>query len=449
MLGIVKKLARRRWDFLPSHIRFGREQTRLWDQLLKSQWWDIERLRAYQWTLLERLIEHAYHNSPFYRRRFDSIGMKPEDCRTFADYQKIPCLTKSELKEQLDEIKCRNFDKYPTAQIRTGGSTGAPLIAYKSINCERMRVAVAWRALSMAAVSHRQRRIRTDNTFLFEGVDDVSFEVPRYRTIYVRTYHTNRELFQLFVRLCDSYRPQFLQGNIGFYREFGRYLTEESISTIRPGAILVVGETVTDKDRENIREWFGCKLFDFYGMRENTVSAGDCERGKMHVNSEFVYLEFENEQSPAAPGELAGIIGTNLLNFAVPMIRYDTGDMGRYYSEHCDCGRGLPIMKIEGGQERDFIVTSRGLVCMTWHILLMIDKSIGVDKIQVYQPDRKRLIARVVRNRHYQNADDMKIIAALSKLVQGELDVTVEYVDDIPRTKLGKYRIVVSDVAPT
>ena len=64
-------------------------------RLRKNQWLTTSELKEIQRKKLQRIIKHAYGNVNYYRRLFDSVGVKPEDIRTVDDLSKIPITTKS------------------------------------------------------------------------------------------------------------------------------------------------------------------------------------------------------------------------------------------------------------------------------------------------------------------------------------------------------------------
>lgn len=446
MREVLRQLFNQRFVVLPQRIIHGADVVRDFRFLRTSQYWSAEQLAAYQLRKLQQLIAHAYTNSPFYRKRFNKIGLEPGDIRKLSDIRGIPCLTKTDLRERLDEIKVHNVDDYAPILTRTGGTTGAPVSLYRSRNTASFRKAIEWRTFAWGEQDHRQKKMS-----LFPGTSkdigkEVWFEDPRNRMLIVKTFQLDSERLDLFCKLFHRYRPSFLMGIVEFYRVLGRYLEKHGINDIRVPALFVQGESVTAEDRRNFCRWFGTKVFDYYGMRENAVSASECVEGTMHINQEFVLHEFEDNGDPAKIDEPAEIIGTSLHNYATPLIRYRTGDIGQHESTSCPCGRVHTAMRIIGGRTRDFITTPTRMIYVCQHTSYLLDLSSGVEAIQFYQADVRSLEVRIVRNERYRSDDAQKLVKAVRRLVEDELRVTVRFVEDIPRTRVGKYRFVVSEV---
>lgn len=446
LLRHLRRLAKYRFDILPRRLVYGGRILKHYDALLASQWEPLDRIRQTQLIRLQRLVKHAYDNSPFYHRRFRETGLEPGDIKSFSDYARIPYLTKADLRDNLEEMKVRDFESYRPILTRTGGTTGAPLMLYRSRNTAEMRQAVEWRNYKMGGFDYRDRKMT-----LFPGThDDVKkgpyFEDPKYKAMVVKSFEADDARMQLFRDLFHRYQPKFLVGIPQFYRVLGRYLEQRGLDDMKVDALFIQGEAMLDEDRENFRRWFGATTYDFYGMRENAVSASECSEGTMHINSEFTYIEFEIDHRPTVPGELGNIIGTSLHNYAVPLIRYVTGDMGTHEENGCPCGRELPVMKIIGGRTRDYLTTRSKLIFICHHIVYLLELSNGYEELQFFQPDIDHVVIRLVANRNYNPQDAELLVREVELLTGGELEVSVELVDQIPRTRVGKYRFVVSEI---
>ncbi len=425
--------------------RWGSGQIDCYRFLLESQRWSSDQLLAYQWQQLAHLLDHAYHNTEFYRRRFDDLGAKPGDIRNFDDFRRLPVLTKDEVRAFTEELKSRQFEQLSPVESRTGGSTGAPLFLYKSSRAEHMRVAVSWRSREWAGVDYRARKVLIEIHHAAMKQQPGWYLDSRSNSLLLWAGRLDEDRLERYLRLCRWFKPQMLIGSIGFMRVFGRFLESKSEKAIRPGAIFVVGETVAPSDRENIKRQFGCELFDAYGMRENAVSASECAQHRLHINSEFTYVEFEDLERDAG-GERCAIIGTNLHNLAFPLIRYRTEDVGHAQGTACACGKAHPVMSIEGGRTRDFLRTREGHVFVSWHLAQFIDKRMGVRKMQLHQHDFDHVTVRIVRGPEFTPNDEAQLLASLNQLAGDLLRFRVEYVDEIPRTPLGKHLFVKSDL---
>jgi len=440
LICLGKSLTDQHYRRLSDATRWGAGQCASYRWLETAQWWSRDQLAAYQWERITELLRSAYAHTVFYRRRFDELGAAPEDIRSFDDYRRLPLLTKSEVRRHRRELTSDQFSPSSLIETRTGGSTGAPLVVYKSPLAEQVRVAVSWRSRAWAGIDFRARRCLIEIHHAAERGQRGWYIDPRSRTLLLSAGRLDNDRLRRYAEICRLFKPEMLIGSIGFVRVLGRFLEEQREARPPFRGIFVVGETVSPIDRVNVQRQFGCELFDAYGMRENAVSACECAAHSLHINSEFTYVEFEK-------GDHGGIIGTNLHNLAFPLIRYQTEDMGRLADGGCECGRAHPRMTIEGGRTRDYLRTREGYVFVSWHLAQFIDKNMGVEKLQLYQPDLDHVVVRIVRGDTFSERDKNALLDSLRQLAGDLLTFSDEYVDEIERTPLGKHLFVKSDLA--
>lgn len=451
LISQFKRLSWLRYDLMPLPYWYGKEFRKTRAFLEKSQWWNQDRLRKYQWEKIKQLLEHSYQNVPFYQERFKKLGLCPDDIRSFEDFRKIPPLTKDDLKNNLEKLKASNFEKWRPIETKTGGTTGSPVKLYRSKNSDVFVSAIYWRGYNWAGYFYGDKRIG------YYPVDRLKGDAYKKQKQWVEDYkekeltidtsYLDEKAIEFFVRCFKWYKPKAIySSSLSSLKVLATYLCSHKIEEVKPKAVLTVGEVLSDFDREFLESSFKCKVFDRYGMRENTVSAYQCREGNCHINSELALMEFEKEGKPAEAGQLANIIGTNLHNYAVPLIRYSTQDLGYYIDEKCACGRGLPLMKIVGGRSRDFLVTKRGLVAVSSDTTKALGKDLKIDGIQFCQEDLNSILVKVIRRNDYTEEDEILLMKSLNELFKGEFKIDLEYVQDIPRTSLGKYRFVVSKI---
>jgi len=163
---------------------------------------------------------------------------------------------------------------------------------------------------------------------------------------------------------------------------------------------------------------------------------------------ESVYVEIVDEDGRRLPeGETGRIITTNLSIRAMPLLRYETGDVGAITSEPCACGRGLQRVVNLQGRDRDVILTPAGRKVhgAFFNHFDPFYKADWLHRFQVYQPELETLIIRVVVTREPSEAEKHVLIEELRRGL-GEMDFRIEVVDDIELTRTGKFRVVVSDM---
>ena len=128
----------------------------------------------------------------------------------------------------------------------------------------------------------------------------------------------------------------------------------------------------------------------------------------------------------------------------MPFIRYENGDLGTLSDETCACGRGLPLMESVEGRITDVIVTKDGFVSSP--ILTTIFKNLPIKQYQVIQENEVDILIKIIRGDKYSQKDTDHIIRTMRQYLGGYMKIELEFTDNIPTTKAGKRRVVISKV---
>jgi phenylacetate-CoA ligase len=188
-------------------------------------------------------------------------------------------------------------------------------------------------------------------------------------------------------------------------------------------------------------------------------AAAECpSHSGYHIAAESVILEIADEEGlPVPPGVEGRIIATNLNNYAMPFIRYDTGDIGIISDKPCSCRRGLPLLNKLSGRKTDFISFRDGRkipgthILGTWHYhILALPASRAISRFQAIQEDYELLVVKIVLSDSVSREDletlKKRIVVKFKELLGPNINVLPEIVDEIPVTRDGKFRVIISKV---
>jgi phenylacetate-CoA ligase len=428
----------------------GSPYLRHYRQLQRTQYDDAATIARRQWQCIRELARHAYDTAPFYRDRFDRAGVRPEAIDGPEAYRRVPILTKDDIRARGSAMISSQYDRNSLFVKKTSGSTGVSLevrVDEASMQWKRActlrsdewsgwqrgeRVAMLW---GPSAYLERGWRGRLRNSLL-------------ERTVGLNTLKMDEDSLEAFVRRLRRKRPPLIFGHAHSVYLLASYVRSAGHDDIRPRGIITTAMVLHDWQRKLIEAAFGCKVTNRYGCEELSLIACECEQHTgLHVNADGVYVEIERDGRPVGPGESGSLIVTDLNNRAMPLLRYQVGDVGAWAGRSCPCGRGLPLLDRLEGREADFVTTPSGEmisgISLTENFALQIP---GIAQLQIIQERVDRFRFRIVRGPDF----GVKSLERMRELVAKRFGPGVahecEYVDRIPPEASGKYRFCISRV---
>ena len=169
-----------------------------------------------------------------------------------------------------------------------------------------------------------------------------------------------REIDEIF-EYCAKRKPAYLQCGPTQLTSLARYAIEHKRTDLRPEIALTLGSLVTDEIREIVMEGLGTKIVDRYSCEETGYIALQCPKhNHFHVMDAVTHVEIvDDENKPCPVGKPGRVLLTSMQSYAMPLIRYEIGDMAEW-GEPCDCGITLPVIKTLWGRTRHLITTPEG-----------------------------------------------------------------------------------------
>lgn len=313
-------------------------------------------LVQFQSARLRRLIAHAYDAVPYYRALFQRHRIRPEDVRTTADLPAVPISTRRDVQRASSaDLIARGLDPSRLIAYRTSGSTGEPLTVRRTWVEERLNSAFRLRAFRDFGVRAGDVRavlwagggiITPHGPRNWDGLQHALRSLGSYRKVQVDYRIPDSELLD---RLA-SIGPDVLAGSPSVLARTGRAMMRERPGAIAPRLVISGGEVLLPLERRQISESFRAHVVDLYSSHELGLIGWECPRGAgLHVADDSLVLEVLTDGRPAEPGEAGELVATRLHAFAMPFIRYRTGDVVTRGPAPCPCGAAFStIMTVEG-----------------------------------------------------------------------------------------------------
>ena len=417
-------------------------------QFTSNQYLPVEEQNKLRDAKINALISHACENIPYYKESLaDTCGN--QHAYIGADtLPLLPVLSKRDILEN----EARLIDPSFRGRIytrKTGGSTGMTLHFKKEATSLAMNDAVMYRCYNWYGIDTGDKQVR------FWGVP-VTTRVRWKETI--KDWVLNRiriSAFDISEASCmDNYhkirkfKPAYFYGYTTAIYGFCLFMKKAGIdlNTLGLKAVICTAEKMYPHHVELFSEMFNCPVVDEYGSSETGIITFQCRHGSMHLMSDHIHVEFVGDNGQQVePGELGRIVVTDLGAYAMPLIRYDIGDMGSPSSEPCKCGITLPTMNIVEGRKEDFISTADGKLVHAAYLCYTL-KEDTVHEFKMYQKSIDKLLVQIVKSPKFTSGTQNKLEQNLRTVLGSDVHINFEYLDRIPREKSGKLRYFVSEI---
>lgn len=420
---------------------FGYSQ---WCEIFDNQeFWTQSQIQQYQVEKAQRLIELAVKHVPHYRRAFATI-----DCTRLGvldDLKKLPILEKEVIRQNAAQLLDEQLNPQSLYQDRTSGSTGTPLVIYWPKSMFPMWLALdECRIRAWAGVKQSMPRAMIGGRPIVKGDSKGPYWRYNYlwKQLYMSSYHISDSTAPDYIKALTRYGSQWITGYGSAIALLGEWLCDNSIKFQGIKSVLTSGDNLLPGHRRAIQEGFCCKVFDNYGSAEGCLLISECEQGRMHVQPESGILEILDEKgNQCKPGEIGHMIVTGLLNDAMPLIRYRTGDLAAWSLETtCPCGRNSPLVSHIEGRADDYLLHEDGR--RIGRLSTAIKKALTVHSAQIVQDklDHAWLLIQPADGYHESHGEILKN-DILSRIGTFKLDIGT--VNTLPKTPVGKQRLVV------
>lgn len=401
-------------------------------------------LLAFQSRRLRRIVHHAYHRVPYYRRIFDSVGLNPEDIRGVEDLPKIPLSSRADIQSlSPNEICTEGLDLDSLLVRRTSGSSGAPLTIRRERWEERLLQALRLRYTADHGPGWRSQRAEIGYS-AGPALWDINSDPPLHQRLgFSRRFVVGWEMpkDELIDRLAAT-RAAILVGAPSVLSWKADELTAADRERLRIRHVITGGETLTDDVRERLETGWGAPVYDNYGSHEFVFIGNQRLDGEGYrVCGESLIVEVLRDGKPAGPGEEGELVGTALHSFAMPFIRYRLGDLVRVGGDENPEDVSVGTLSRISGRTMDRFLLPGGRVVHPYAIANVLrDEEPWVRRFQISQPERARLHIQVVPLEE-PGADRLEVVARrIERKFEGALSVGLQVVKELPPTAGGKFQ---------
>jgi phenylacetate-CoA ligase len=420
------------------------------------------KMEALQLNRLQQTVKRVYENVPFYKDKFDELGITPEDIKSLEDITKLPFTKKKDLRDQYPY----GLFAVPLEEVNrihgSSGTSGKPTVVGYTKNDLKNWATIVARAIVTAGgrksdVFHNAYGygLFTGGLGLHHGAEELGAAcVP------ISGGNTERQ-----ITVIEDFKPRGICGTPSYIlnivekmEELGMDPRETSVEYGIFGA-----EPWSEEMRATLEKKLNIKAVDIYGLSEvmGPGVAIECYEAQdgLHIADDHFFVEVLDPKTlePVEDGQVGELVFTSLTKEAFPVIRYRTGDIASITKDKCTCGRTTTRMSRLLGRTDDMIIV-RGVNVFPSEIervLLQIEGLIPNYQIHLVKHgslDSVELHVEVENSLYQEIGEDLKHekVAKLKRNIQHQMksaclvtmDVIFNKPKSLPRSEGKAIRIV-------
>lgn len=402
-------------------------------------------LEKYQFSKLKALLIEAGENVPYYKELFKEIKFNPKvDFQSLDDLSKIPTLPKEKVKSKPELFYNSKYKEGQYIPLKTSGSTGMPLEVRVSKNAWVVEQAVVWRHWSWANYKFRDVMAIVRS---YVGTEQSLIKKEKTRNFHFYSpFHINDENGKMYLKSMIQEKTEFIRGYPSSVKSLAQIVIKYNLEIPKLKGVLVASERLSDADRRIIEDAFKVGVFNHYGLADICIMMGDCEKHEgLHNYQDYGYLELLDPNEDHYESNIKRIIGTNLHNRAMPLIRYETGDLAETAEKDCSCEREFPVIKNILGRNDSTIKTSEGYEIPTVNFYTMFEYFLEIKKWQLIQTSLNEIVVNVLVD---EVPDDLvqRIENGMMERLPKSISVKVNTNGDLEKKGEGKIPVFISKI---
>jgi len=414
----------------------------------------LQEMQVIQRNKLRNILLYSYKYVPYYKKVFNKLKINIEDINTdpVNVLKRLPPLEKKDIRENFEDLCSVKYRKSDLILDSTSGSTGESLFFAYCKKSKAYRQAIKFVDLRYLGYKSFYKKVLLWGIHPGDqkGLKKVIWNWFNNVIIFPVHYMSDEDLFKYY-QIMKQKKAIVLTGYPSALTKLCEFLENNHFELSNIKAIITSAETLYPVQRELIERVLRAPVCNRYGSREfGDIAHQYIKCTGLHVHLNRVYLEILDEDlNPLPPHQTGEIYLTDLDNKGMPFLRYRIGDLASWSNKKCSCGFEEPLLEKIEGRIFDLVKTPNGnRIGGTFWTILFRERA-GISQFQVYQPTVDTLIIRYVLDKKYSvlPKDSIKYwIEKIRNVCGDEMQIIFERVNEIPQTKTGKVRIVVSEV---
>lgn len=408
---------------------------------------------AAQSRRVRRMIDFAYRTVPYYRDTLDRLGLRPHDFSGADSLARLPFIDHTELQRDPEYFVSRVHREAALLKLRSSGSSGSPHTVYHDADAILQNAAHSARdRAAMTGLLGKKLGFKLSIITSKESAFCEVLEFSRRRSFFPRGVRIERQLLWLGdppeknVALLNLFQPDVLHGYGSYLERLFPYLHASGRPFRKPKVVLYGADSLSESVRSLITRTFGIPVFSTYQAIEAFKIGFECpQHSGLHLNIDLYPVRILDGNGRAlAPGEVGNVVVSNLVNRGTVLLNYRLGDVAALLPQACACGRSLPLLSFVQGRSNEWLELAQGPPLHSQVVNGIFRDEQQVWQHQVTQTSRARFRVAIVAAPHADHAIiTQRIREKFSKVCGEEIDLQIDFVDEIEKTAAGKLRTVI------
>lgn len=393
---------------------------------------DFALVREKQETRLKAILEYATQKIPFYQ--------KYRECKQLDDF---PVVNKGLIRDDISQFMNNEFERDKLFVQGTSGSTGAPFEVFWDSGKRRRATADT---LYFSQLAHYEVGSRLYFSRVWEhGSERSKLTCLKQNWVVHDSRNLNDESLETFVRqLQEDSSPKNVILFASTLSSIAKYLERNKLNPdCKIISFITLSESLDDITKAVIEKRMNTRVYSRYSNQELGIMAQHFDgSNEFRVNEASFHIELLDLDSdkPVVDGVPGRIVVTDYFNHAMPLVRYDTGDVAVARHENDQL-----IFKRVDGRRVDCIFDTKGRMVSPYVINTPMHEFLEIQQYQFIQNEANdyEMLLNLKDKGNFQREQDM--LSMLREYLGDDANIKVRYVDEIPVLKSGKRKQVVNN----
>ena len=414
--------------------------------LKKLEWYTDKEIKSYQADKFNLMLRIASESSDFYKYWFEKHNINIKKIKSIDQINELPISSKEDIRASNLDYFNKSIPKSKLKKSLTSGTSGQSFTVFNTLDTLSFQWAIWGRHKSRFGIN-----VPGHNYLMFGARVPIGINSNRFfrkdfglNRSYLSIFKLNDKMYPKYINYINNNKFDYYTGYPSAMYLLAKYMLDNNIELkLKPKIIITGSDALYPHYKDTIERAWGVSVTEQYGMVEACGNFSKCEFGKFHLDYEMGFVEFVdipgNEKS-----KFKKMLFTSLSNYAMPLIRYDVGDLVIPSEEKCECGRHSVVVFELSGREEDYILTKDGAKIQGFNQVFEYAK--GIDLIQIYQNRIGVIDVRYVKGKYFSSKDIEVLEFEFRKRMGTNIEIFYKEVKTINKTKSGKYKSVISEI---